>query len=218
MDYKNLEMLSWLLSQLRKAGDRGITFSEIEGNLFKETNMTVVLSKRTFHNYQNELKEWFGVEIECLRPEYRYRLTKEPQGKGVPWTLPYLWALDASAAIKYIRDNPGYSQFIVIDNRPTGVDRVKPILDAIQSKRCINFGYLSLDYPRPIPYTNVEPYWLWMKDYRWYLLGCFSSRRTFVYPLARITDIEMTDTPCRPAPTATLEAFLERHRRLEERR
>ena len=29
MDYKNLEMLSWLVGQLRKAGEVGITFDEL---------------------------------------------------------------------------------------------------------------------------------------------------------------------------------------------
>lgn len=218
MDYKNLEIMSWLLAQLRNAGDRGMTFCELEGNLFKETNMTVVLSKRSFHNYQNELKKWFNVDIECSRPDYRYRLVKEPQGKNVPWTMPYLWALDTSSAMKCLRDNPDFSSHVVIDNQPTGADRVMPILNAIKAHRCINFGYLSLDYLRPIPYTDMEPYWLWMKDYQWYLLGCFPSRRSFVYPLARITNIELSDTPCRPAPTVSLEAFLERYRKQEERR
>ena len=29
MDYKNLEMLSWLVGQFRKAGEIGITFDEL---------------------------------------------------------------------------------------------------------------------------------------------------------------------------------------------
>ena len=145
-------------------------------------------------------------------------MVKEPQGKNVPWTMPYLWALDTSSAMKCLRDNPDFSSHVVIDNQPTGADMVMPILNAIKAHRCINFGYLSLDYLRPIPYTDMEPYWLWMKDYQWYLLGCFPSRRSFVYPLARITNIELSDTPCRPAPTVSLEAFLERYRKQEERR
>ena len=65
MDYKNLEMLTWLVGQFRKAGKDGITFDELIDNLYNEPNMDKNLPKRTFHNYLKELSERFGIKIEC---------------------------------------------------------------------------------------------------------------------------------------------------------
>ena len=65
MDYKNLEMLSWLVAQFRRAGETGITFDQLIDKLVDEPNMEKILPKRTFHNYLKELRDRFGIKIEC---------------------------------------------------------------------------------------------------------------------------------------------------------
>lgn len=66
MDYKNLEMLSWLVAQFRRAGETGITFDQLIDRLVDEPNMEKILPKRTFHNYLKELRDRFGIKIECI--------------------------------------------------------------------------------------------------------------------------------------------------------
>ena len=113
MDYKNMEMLSWLVAQFRRAGETGITFEQITDLLVEESDMGKVMSKRTFHNYLKELRDRFGIKIECdnrLQHEayrkalseenrrYRYRLVEEPKSDNNPWTMPFLMAFETSAA------------------------------------------------------------------------------------------------------------------------
>lgn len=66
MDYKNLEMLSWLVAQFRRAGETGITFDQLIDKLVDEPNMEKIMPKRTFHNYLKELRDRFGIKIECV--------------------------------------------------------------------------------------------------------------------------------------------------------
>ena len=115
MDYKNIEMLAWLVGQFRKAGSVGITFDELIDRLYDGTTVDKSLTKRTFHNYLKELRDRFGVKIECdkrlqfevgrkgLSEEnrrYRYRLVEEPKSDNSPWTMPFLVAFETSAAMR----------------------------------------------------------------------------------------------------------------------
>ena len=65
MDYKNLEMLTWLVAQFRKSGETGITYDQLIDKLVEEPYMEKILPKRTFHNYLKELRNRFGIKIEC---------------------------------------------------------------------------------------------------------------------------------------------------------
>ena len=217
MDYKNLEVMSWLFGRLRLAGSDGITYDELVGPISSDSPMAVLWNKRTFHNYQNELKQWFGVEIECKRPEYRYRL-KEPEVDNMPWTMPYLWAVESASAIKYLRDEPDCQQYVYVDNSPSGGVLVKTLLEAIRQQKRISVYYRPPNENRALPYPLIDPYWLWMKDYKWYLLGTLPGRQLIIYPLSNISQVVVTDRPCRRAPVATPKMFVEAYYKQEKER
>ena len=212
MDYKNLEMLTWLVSQLRKAGKRGITYNELSENLKNDPAMNMELHKRTFHNYIKELRCGFGIRIECDRElenksyerkiseynkRYRYRLVYEPRSGNVPWTMPFLWTVETASAMKYLRDTEDAEKYIYIDNEPTGSDKVDVLLEAIRQHRRVDLMYRDPKDPRPLPYNGFEPRGLVMKNFIWYLLGNTLSRGNRIWPLYRISDIRITDTECR---------------------
>lgn len=213
MDYKNLEMLSRLVSLFRNAGERGITYEEIAANLEKDESLNFALSKRSFHNYLNELRNRFGITIVCDRKledssysrkisdsnkRYRYRLIDEPARDNAPWTMPYLWAVEASIAMKQLREAGLSEQNVLIDNEPPGTDRVKILLEAIRQRRYINIKYREPNSRHPIPYDNFEPISLVMKNYIWYLLGVSDGWLKKIMPLYRTSEISITDKTFRP--------------------
>jgi hypothetical protein len=221
MDYKNLEMLSWLVGQFRKAGKEGVTYDELIDNLFKEPAMEKSFSKRTFHHYLTELRERFGVKIECDRRlqydvgkrrlseenrRYRYRLVAEPQGGDTPWTMPFLWALETSAAMRLLRREED-KEFVYIDSAPSGAENVGILLDAIRGQRCVDLSYKDDRDPIPIPYEDFEPRGLVMKYHVWYLLGNTLGGRNVVWPLSQLSQIKIKETPCRPLPGFSPEKF-----------
>ena len=119
MDYKNLEMLSWLVGQFRKAGEIGITFDELMDKLVEEPNLEKMMSKRTFHNYLKELRDRFGIKIECDKrlqydvvrkamseenKRYRYRIVGDSKSDNEQWPMPFIMAFETAAAIKQLQD------------------------------------------------------------------------------------------------------------------
>ena len=222
MDYKNLEMLTWLVGQFRKAGKGGITFDELIDNLYNEPNMDKNLPKRTFHNYLKELRERFGIKIECdkrlqydvvrkgLSEEnrrYRYRLVEEPKSNNTPWTMPFLWSLEASATMKQLQDSEEYKKFVYIDCRASGAENVNILLDAIRQQRCVDLYYDDPIINYHIPYDIFEPRGLVLKDFVWYLLGHTKHHLETIWPLSKISKITITNIQYRPDYEFTLEKF-----------
>ena len=146
MDYKNLEMLSWLVGQFRKAGEKGITFDELIDKLFEAPDLDRIMTKRTFHNYLKELRDRFGIKIDCDKrlqydvvrktlseenKRYRYRIVEDPKSDNAQWTMPFLMAFETAAAIKQLQDSEEYYDVdmrrgtaIVMGTEATGLTEV----------------------------------------------------------------------------------------------
>jgi hypothetical protein len=228
MDYKNFEMLTWLVSQLRKVGKEGITFDELMVNLSKEPNMNNTLSKRTFHSYLNELRERFGIKIECdnrlqyevgkkkLSEEnrrYRYYIVDEPKSDNTPWVMPFLLAFETSAVMRQLQDDEDYKRYMYIDCEPSGFENMNILLEAIRQQRCVDFTYLGTRYRLPYRQEQFEPRGLVMKDYVWYVLGHAYHHIEKIWPLNRLKDIKMTDIQYSLDPYFSPERFWQNNKK-----
>ena len=227
MDYKNLEMLSWLVGQFRRAGGEGITFDELIDNLVKVPNMDNMMSKRTFHNYLKELRDRFGIKIECdkrlqydivrksLSEEnrrYRYRIVEDKKIDHEPWTMPFIMAFETAAAVRMLQDSEEDKKYMYIDCKATGIENMNIMLDAIHQQKCVELYY----HPRNrFPYKQdcFEPRGLVLKDYVWYVLG-HNYRMEVIWPLSRITGVKIIDTESRPCPDFSPEKFWKEHKNL----
>lgn len=222
MDYKNLEMLAWLVGQFRRAGNEGITYGELIENLYKEPAMDRNMPKRTFHNYLRELRDRFNIKIECdkrleyevgkkgLSEEnrrYRYRLVEAPKSEKIPWTLPFLWSMETSAAMKQLQDSDEDMKYVYVDCHASGAENMNILLDAIRQHLCVDLYYNDPNINFPHQYEMFEPMGLVMKNFVWYLLGYTNYRAEKVWPLARISKITITDTLYRPNQGFSPEKF-----------
>ena len=229
MDYKNMEMLSWLVAQFRRAGETGITFEQITDLLVEESDMEMIMSKRTFHNYLKELRERFGIKIECdnrLQHEayrkalseenrrYRYRLVEEPKSDNNPWTMPFLMAFETSATMRQLQDSEENRQFMYIDCKATGAENVNILIDAIRQQKRIDFTYANPKNRFPYHQELFEPRGLVMKDYIWYLLGHDRYRMATIWPLSWLSEIKIDDTLCRPSPGFNPQRFWDENTKL----
>ena len=228
MDYKNLEMLSWLVGQFRKAGEIGITFDELMDKLVEEPNLEKMMSKRTFHNYLKELRDRFGIKIECDKrlqydvvrkalsednKRYRYRIAVDSKNDE-QWTMPFLMAFETSAIMRRLQNSQENKQFIYIDNQRNGVENVNILLEAIHQQKCVDFYY---HHPRtgfPYPQEKFEPRGLVMKDYIWYVLGHTSYRDETIWPLHLLSDIKIKNINYRPDHSFSSDRFWKTHKNL----
>lgn len=241
MDYKNLEMLSWLVAQFRRAGETGITFEQLIDKLVDEpigdgeqpdgdnSYPLKILSKRTFHNYLKELRDRFGIKIECdnrLQHEvgkkalseenrrYRYRLVEEPKSDSNPWTMPFLMAFETSAAMKQMQDSEENKKYMYIDCKSTGAENVNILMDAIRQQKCVDLYYHDPKTKFPYFQEHFEPRGLVLKDFVWYVLGHTNYRIEKIWPLNMLTDIKLTDIIYRPAPGFSPDKFWKANKRL----
>lgn len=229
MDYKNLEMLSWLVAQFRRAGETGITFDQLIDKLVDEPKMEKILSKRTFHNYLKELRDRFGIKIECdnrLQHEvgkkalseenrrYRYRLVEAPKSDGNPWTMPFLMAFETSAAMRKLQDSEGDRKYMYIDCKATGAENVNILMDAIRQHRCVDLIYYHPRTAFPYHQKLFEPRGLVMKDFVWYVLGHTYYRMEAIWPLYLLAEIKITDITYRPVTGFSPDKFWEAHKEL----
>jgi len=229
MDYKNLEMLTWLVGQFRKAGSVGITFNELIDRLYDEPTMDKGLTKRTFHNYLKELRDRFGIKIECdkrlqfdvckkgLSEEnrrYRYRLVDEPQGDNAPWTMPFLVAFETSATMRLLQDSEEDRKYIYIDNKPSGAENMNILLDAIRQQKCVDLYYHEPKHKFPYQHDNFEPRGLVQKDYVWYVLGHTRYHMETIWPLNLLSDIKISNVHYRSDPGFDSERFWKANKKL----
>lgn len=228
MDYKNIEMLTWLVGQFRKAGSVGITFDELIDRLYDGTTMDKSLTRRTFHNYLKELRDRFGVKIECdkrlqfevgrkgLSEEnrrYRYRLVEEPKSDNAPWMMPFLVAFETSAAMRLLQDSEENQKYMYIDCKATGVENVNILMDAIRQQKCVDLYYHNPRTGFPYHQELFEPRGLVLKDFVWFVLG-HNYRMETIWPLYLLTRIKITDIKNRPSPGFSPKRFWETHKNL----
>ena len=229
MDYKNLEMLSWLVAQFRRAGEEGITFDELIDKLVEEPNMDKILNKRTFHNYLKELRDRFGVKIECDKRlqfdvirkgmseenrRYRYRLIDEPKRDNTPWTMPFLMAFETSAVMRQLQDSEEDKRYMYIDNQRNGVENVNILLDAIRQQKCVDLNYHDPRTGFPYLQDDFAPLGLVQKDYVWYVMGLTNYRAERIWPLHLLSDIKVKDVTYRPVQGFSAEKFWKTHKQL----
>ena len=229
MDYKNLEMLSWLVAQFRRAGETGITFDQLIDKLVDEPNMEKILPKRTFHNYLKELRDRFGIKIECdnrLQHEvgkkalseenrrYRYRLIEEPKSDSAPWTMPFLMAFETSAVMRQLQEAEVNKQYIYIDNQQNGAENVNILLDAIRQQKCVDLYYHDPRTGFPYLQDDFCPLGLVQKDYVWYVLGITNYRAERIWPLRLLTDIKIKDIKYRPVSGFSPDRFWKANKKL----
>ena len=228
MDYKNLEMLCWLVSQFRKARENGITFDELKDLLEEDPIIDKEMTKRTFHSYLNELRERFGITITCEKRlqfdvskkrqsdenrRYRYRIVEESNSDSALWTNPFLMAFETSAAMRQLQNSEEDKKYMYIDCKATGVENVNILLEAIRHQKCVDMYYH--DYKTGFPYwqENFEPRGLVQKDYVWYLLGHTNYRSETIWPLYLLSDIKIKDVQYRPIEGFSSRLFWNAHKK-----
>lgn len=209
MDYKNFETLTWMVAQFRKSGERGITYDELHKKIVDERHTPNALTKRTFHNYLKELRNRFGIKIDCdkhLQHEartknisddnkrYRYRIVEERQDDDTPWTTLFLMAFETAAAIKELQKKEEDKKYICFDCQPTGTEKLNFILDAIRNHLCVDFKYFVPDSTNPYPEHHFEVHGLVMKDYVWYVMGYTREKGKRIMPLHSLLDLEISMT------------------------
>jgi len=157
-------------------------FTEILGENFN-------MSNRTFERDLKAIERNSHIYIKCDKSTNRYFIEDEDEGV-MEYNERFFGAMDIYNALKIDEQNRDY---IFFDKRQAkGTEHLFGLLHAIKNRLQISIGY-HRDFSEKVLPRKLEPLALKEFKYRWYLFARdVDDKRTKVYGLDRITDLEIT--------------------------
>ena len=182
----------WLVDTLIRAGQRGLTFEEINDKYRYNDSISNggEYALRTFHDHRKVVEELFGIEIACNRSDNRYyiRDTDDIKSPGYfrKWLLETISLNNTIAANNRLRDR------ILLEEVPSTTPALVPLLSAMRENITVNFQYHPFDKDVVNPYNDFQPWTLKMYKRRWYVYGSVPEKGLRIFSLDRISDVVPT--------------------------
>lgn len=206
----------WLVNTIRKAGDDGITFAEInEKWLETELSEGVELARSTFNRHKDAIEDIFGLIIDCNRLNgYRYFISNE---EVLSEDSIQNWMLNTLTVSNIIGEALTLQDRILLQPAPVEGDYLKMIIKAMKKnvKLAVDYRKYGDDEPR---HLTFEPYCIKLFKQRWYILGHFHRNAIAdrpevdyfgVFSFDRILNMSLTDDKFQMDPSFNAQAYFE---------
>lgn len=206
----------WLVNTIRKAGDDGITFAEInEKWLETELSEGVELARSTFNRHKDAIEDIFGLIIDCNRMNgYRYFISNE---KVLGEDSIQNWMLNTLTVNNIIGEALTLQDRILLQPAPVEGDYLKMVIEAMKKnvKLAVDYRKYGDDEPR---HLTFEPYCIKLFRQRWYILGHFQRNAIAdrpevdyfgVFSFDRILNMSLTDDKFQMDPSFNAQAYFE---------
>ena len=206
----------WLVNTIRKAGDDGITFAEInEKWLETELSEGVELARSTFNRHKDSIEDIFGLIIECNRLNgYRYFISNE---EVLGEDSIQNWMLNTLTVNNIIGEALTLQDRILLQPAPVEGDYLKMVIEAMKKsiKLAVDYRKYGDDEPR---HLTFEPYCIKLFKQRWYILGHFHRNAIAdrpevdyfgVFSFDRILNMSLTDDKFQMDPSFNAQAYFE---------
>ena len=202
-----LKKYIWLVDTIMRAGEKGLTLEQIGARWNADDKMhdEGAFAKRSFHRHRNEINDLFGIKIESYGNghEFRYRIVDD--GKNDYFRR---WMLDSIAVNRIVMDSKEAAQYVVLESYHD--EALPTLLQALKEQRMVSFTYNPFWKEEPILYYNFKPHAIKMFERRWYLIGCFGSRKEhLIYALDRISNCELQEDTYRHDPKFNVEKMFD---------
>lgn len=185
-----LQKYIWLVQTFIRAGERGLSLSEITDKW--ESRFDSDYSRRTFNNHREAVEEVFGIRIECNRSSNRYfiRYTDDVSDENAESA----WLINTFTVNNMLRlGKERLSGRVSVEDIPSGHLHLTAVMEAMTEGQKLRISYLK--------YTSSEAETLTLHPYavkefakRWYLVAHCEERNALrVYGLDRIMGLESID-------------------------
>ena len=182
----------WLVDNILRAGERGITLDEINRrwmrSQYNETGDNY--PERSFHRHKNAIKEMFDIDIECDKRTGCYSISNaEDIDKGGVRT----WLLNTFAVNNLINESHHLKRRILFEEIPSGQRFLTTIIEAMRDGLTIMLTYQSFNKENSNTF-EVHPYCVKVFKQRWYLVAYspwYNAMR--IYALDRVLDVDTTE-------------------------
>lgn len=182
----------WLVDTLYSCGP--LTKEEIDrkwmNNRTVNNDKTASIPERTFHRDLRAIESIFDVEVRCNRSTNQYSITTDIQNASFR-----KWVIETMAMSNFVAECKDISKQILIEDMPSGVCYLTPIVKAMKIRRSLIVSYQSY-FAAESSQFEIEPYCLKSFKRRWYILAKTSKHNDLrVLALDRMANVEMTDCP-----------------------
>ena len=182
----------WLVDNILRAGERGITLEEINRrwmrSQYNETGDNY--PERSFHRHKNAIKEMFDIDIECDKRTGCYTIANaDDMNQGGVRT----WLLNTFAVNNLINESHHLKRRILFEEIPSGQRFLTTIIEAMRDGLTVMLTYQSFNKDNPHTF-EVHPYCVKVFKQRWYLVAYspwYDDMR--IYALDRVCDVETTE-------------------------
>ncbi len=202
-----LKKYIWLVDTLMRAGDTGLTIKQISDafEYADEISNGEKYNGRTFHRHRNEVKDIFGIDIECYQKgsDFRYRIADSGGNDHLR-----RWLLDSIAVNRIVSDSKDTAQYISIES--TNTEHLPVVLQALKEQHLVEFDYNPYWSDSAVHYFDFQPYAVKMFERRWYLIGRYKKDMPHkIFALDRISHLEIKEETFRRDSNFNLEEMFD---------
>ena len=186
--YTKFKEYIWLVNTIHQVGR--ITLAEINER-WLETEMSegISLSRTTFHRHRIAIEEMFGLFIECDKKDgNKYYIGNEHVLRE---DSVQNWMLSTMSVGNILRESQSLNSRILLENIPSGGDKLKQIIKAMKECRKISITYRRYGGHAARTF-ELEPYCVKLFGQRWYMLGRFDDKGLATFSLDRILEIKVS--------------------------
>ena len=202
-----LKKYIWLVDTLMRAGDTGLTIKQVSDRYEydDEVSSGEKYNGRTFHRHRKEVKDIFGIEIECYQKgaDFRYRIADSGDNDYFR-----RWLMDSIAVNRVVSDSKDSAPYISIES--TNTEHLPAVLQALKEQRKVEFDYKPYWAESATHYFGFMPHAVKMFERRWYLIGRYKKDMPhIILALDRISQFEITEKNFHRDPGFNLEEMFD---------
>ena len=183
-----LQKYIWLVQTFIRAGERGLSLSEITDKW--ESRFDSDYSRRTFNNHREAVEEVFGIRIECNRSSNRYfiRYTDDVSDENAESA----WLINTFTVNNMLRlGKERLSGRVSVEDIPSGHLHLTAVMEAMTEGQKLRISYMKYTSSQSESLT-LHPYAVKEFAKRWYLVAHCEERNALrVYGLDRIMGLEV---------------------------
>ncbi len=181
----------WLINTIRRHGK--ISFRELSDLWERNKDMSDYqpLHRGTFNRWREDIREIMHINIGCQKTGgYLYYITNPDD---INEDKLRQWILDTFSVGNIIEENLSLKNRILVEEIPSGLLYLTPIMEAMKENKVIEMTYTSF-IKGDTQTVAVEPYCIKLFEGRWYLLAKPTLKKKLrIYGLDRIKALSILD-------------------------
>lgn len=183
-----VQQYMWLLRTIYQAGC--ISFRDINKRWVRNARLSggVEMHRNTFNRHKQAIEEIFDINIACDKSNgFKYYIE---DSKNLKDDSILNWLLSSMTVHSAVQESANLQDRILLENIPSGLQFLQPILEAMNANLRITFTYRKYGESEGKCHEKVEPYCLKLYKQRWYVLVRIEDSFHF-FSLDRIESLEI---------------------------